>query len=97
MLHISARFLRHFMLFTMVLHFSLKKITPIFGSLQQKNANKRVLKFLRFGAKRVAFSSKMHCYLVQNARLSRAKRKAKCSKTQNYLLQVTSLLGGELW
>jgi len=34
MLHISARFLRHFLLFTMVLHFSLKKITPIFGSQQ---------------------------------------------------------------
>lgn len=68
MLHISARFLRHFLLFTMVLHFSLKKITPIFGSLQQKNADKRVLKFLRFGAKCIAFSSKTHCYLLLNAR-----------------------------
>lgn len=67
MLHISVRFLRHFMLFTMVLHFSLKKITPNFGSLQQKNANKRVLKILRFGAKCIAFSSKTHCYLLQNA------------------------------
>ena len=68
MLHISARFLRHFLLFTMVLHFFLKKITPIFGSLQQKNADQRVLKILRFGAKCVAFSSKTHCYLLQNAR-----------------------------
>ena len=95
MLHISARFLRLFLLFTMVLHFFLKKITPIFGSQQQKNADKRVLKILRFGAKRVVFSSKTHCYLLQNARLSRAKRKAKCSKTQNYLLKIASLLGGE--
>ena len=95
MLHISARFLRHFLLFTMVLHFFLKKITPNFGSQQQKNANKRMLKFLRFGAKRVAFSSKMHCYLVQNARLNAAKREVKCNKTQNYLLQIASLLGGE--
>jgi len=68
MLHISARFLRHFLLFTMVLHFSLKKITPIFGSQQQKNADQRVLKILRFGAKCVAFSSKTHCYLLLNAR-----------------------------
>jgi len=52
----------------MVLHFFLKKITPIFGSQQQKNADKRVLKILRFGAKRVVFSSKTHCYLLQNAR-----------------------------
>jgi len=51
----------------MVLHFSLKKITPIFGSQQQKNADQRVLKILRFGAKRVVFSSKTHCYLLQNA------------------------------
>ena len=68
MLHISARFLRHFLLFTMVLHFFLKKITPNFGSQQQKNANKRVLKFLRFAAFYLAFSSKTHCYLLLNAR-----------------------------
>jgi hypothetical protein len=67
----------------MVLHFFLKKITPIFGSQQQKNADQRVLKILRFDAKCVAFSSKTHCDLLLNARLSRAKRKAKCSKTQN--------------
>ena len=95
MLHISARFLRHFLLCTMVLHFSLKKVRPIFGSQQQKNADQRVLKFLRFAPKRVAFSSKTHCYLLLNAKLSRAKRKAKCCKTQNYLLQIASLLGGE--
>ena len=76
MLHISARFLRHFLLFTMVLHFFLKKITPNFGSQQQKNADQRVLKILRFGAKCVAFSSKTHCYLLLNALLSPAKRKA---------------------
>lgn len=76
MLHISARFLRHFLLFTMVLHFFLKKVTPIFGSQQQKNADQRVLKILRFGAKCVAFSSKTHCYLLLNALLSPAKRKA---------------------
>jgi len=52
----------------MVLHFFLKKVTPIFGSQQQKNADQRVLKILRFGAKCVAFSSKTHCYLLQNAR-----------------------------
>ncbi len=56
-----------------------------------------VLIFLRFGAKCIAFSSKTHCYLVQNARLNAAKREVKCNKTQNYLLQVTLLLGGELW
>ena len=78
MLHISARFLRHFLLFTMVLHFFLKKVTPIFGSQQQKNADKRVLKILRFDAKCVAFSSKTHCYLVLNARLNAAKRKTSC-------------------
>ena len=83
MLHISARFLRHFLLFTMVLHFFLKKVTPIFGSQQQKNTDQRSLKILRFGAKRVVFSSKTHCYLLLNALLSPAKRKAKCSKTQN--------------
>ena len=76
MLHISARFLRHFLLFTMVLHFFLKKVTPIFGSQQQKNADQRVLKILRFGAKCVAFSSKTHCYLLLNALLSPAKRTA---------------------
>ena len=72
MLHISARFLRHFLLFTMVLHFSLKKITPFFGSQQQKNADKRVLKF---------------CVLVQNALYLAAKRSAISCKTQGKMLQ----------
>ena len=36
--------------------------------------------------KRSAFSSKTQCYLLQNAVLSPAKRKVKCSKTQNKML-----------
>jgi len=66
----------------MLLHFFLKKITPIFGSQQQKNADQRVLKILRFDAKCVAFSSKTHCDLLQNATLTAAKRNANCCKTQ---------------
>ena len=33
--------------------------------------------------KRSAFSTKTQCYLLQNAVLSPAKRKVKCSKTQS--------------
>jgi len=39
-----------------------------------------------FVAKRSAISYKMQCYLLQNAVLSPAKRKVKCSKTQNKML-----------
>ena len=39
--------------------------------------------------KRSAFSSKTQCYLLQNAVLSPAKRKVKCSKTQSEKCEKT--------
>ena len=43
---------------------------------------------LLFAPKYTANSYKTQCYLLQNAVLTRAKRKVKCSKTQSRLLQI---------
>ncbi len=51
---------------------------------------------LLFAPKHTAISYKTQCYLLQNARLTRAKRKVKCSKTQSRLLQI-ALKEGKKW
>jgi hypothetical protein len=51
------------------------------------------LPVLRFAPKRIAISYKTQGYLLQNALLTRAKRKVKCSKTQAYLLQIAPKVG----
>ena len=66
--------------FTMLLHFSLKKISPKFASATTR-------KWRLIASCCNVFCSKTHCILQQNALQYAPKRKAKCNETQGKILQ----------
>jgi hypothetical protein len=65
----------------MFLRFYFEKSCAFFASQKPQNGGRKTLSCF-------AICTKMHCYLLQNAVLTRAKRKVKCSKTQSPLLQI---------
>ena len=71
----------NFLPFTMLLHFFLKKICAKFASATTKNAGETLAFALHLASKRIAFSTKLHCNLHQNARLLAPKRKQKTWKS----------------
>ena len=85
-----ARFSLRFLPFTMLLHFSLKKIWAKFAFETTKKCWPKCLLLhciqhqnaLHLAPKRKAFSTKMQGIQHQNARQNAPKRKAKCTKTQ---------------
>ena len=77
-----SAFLLLFRLFTMVLHFYLKKNFQNLLPKPHKNLTRRFVIQSHFAAKHFAFCCKTHCDLRQNATLTAAKRNANCCKTQ---------------
>ena len=71
----------NFLPFTMLLHFSLKKICAKFASATTKNAGKNAC-FC------IAFSIKTHCNLHQNALHLAPNRIAICTKTQTKDMRI---------